>query len=400
MRRPPSIDHAAAEPRTRPPQAHPEVDLSLLWLALAGLAVLALALASGAGAQPPAQERPAGAFASEVEVTEVLLDALVTDRDGNAILGLGPGDFRVTEDGHPVTIADLTFYSNRRYLDAAGAARLGIDPASVPDRRYFILFFDDQRASSLQVGGLLDRQMRAGLDARAWLERGLEPGDLVAVASFDYKLKLHADFTADRAQLSAAIDAAVRGADGRQDWPSRRGESADLPALAAALPAGKALRDATPRIYDALRVLADAAAAIPGRKNLLLYSAGFGDLDRLGSQEFGRYTRDQRFYPPMARALNGANVAVYGVDLTPLGVRNELQNSLNDLAVDTGARLFFNLLSFTRPLEDVARETNGYYLLAYRSERPAGASGFQKVEVAAVNPEFRITARRGYRYGG
>ena len=396
MRRPPPYD---PEPKLRAEPLRPDraTDRSLYWMMLAGLA--ALALAAVANGQTAPQERPAGAFSGEVEVTEVLLDALVTDRAGNVILGLGPDDFRVTEDGRPVTVAGLTFYSNRRYLDEAGAARLGIDPASVPDRRYFILFFDDQRTDSLQAPGLLDRQIRAGLDAEAWLESGLEPGDLAAVASFDYKLKLHADFTADREALRAAVRGAVRGADGRLDWPSRRAGDSDTPSLAAALPAGTALRDATPRIYDALRVLADAAAAIPGRKNLLLYSNGFGDLDRTGREALGRYTRDQRFYPPMARALNGANVAVYGVDLTPMGTRNELQNSLNDLALDTGGRLFFNLPSFTRPLDDVARETNGYYLIAYRSERPAGASGFQKVEVTTVNPEFRITARRGYRYG-
>jgi VWFA-related protein len=173
-----------------------------------------------------------------------------------------------------------------------------------------------------------------------------------------------------------------------------------VPSLGAELPAGKALRDSTPRIYDALRVLADAARAIPGRKNLLLYSAGFGDVDRLGDDQLGQYTRDTRFYPAMAKALNGANVAVYGVDLTPIGIRNELQNSLNDLALDTGGRLFFNLQSFARPLEEVARETNGYYLLAYRSQHPAGAGGYQRVDVELANPEFEITARRGYRFGG
>lgn len=396
MRRPPPPE-TEPRPAAEPLRAGRSADSALFWMALAGLAALALALAARAEAAP--QERPAGAFAGEVEVTEVLLDALVTDRAGDVILGLGPDDFRVVEDGRPVSLSGVSFYSNRRYLDAAGAAKLGIDPAAVPDRRYFVLFFDDQRNRNLELRGLLDRQMRAALDARAWLEKGLEPGDLVAVASFDYKLKLHADFTADREILLAAVDAAARGAEGRLDWPSRREGAQDLPSLAASLPADNALRDATPRIYDALRVLADAAATIPGRKNLLLYSTGFGDLDRLGRGPFGQYTRDQRFYPAMSRALNGANVAVYGVDLTPIGTRNELQNSLNDLAIDTGGRLFFNLPSFVRPLEDVARETNGYYLLSYRSERPAGASGFQKVEVSTVNPEFRITARRGYLYG-
>ena len=38
------------------------------------------------------QEEPA-TFAGEVQVVEVLLDVLVTDKDGNVILGLEPGDF-------------------------------------------------------------------------------------------------------------------------------------------------------------------------------------------------------------------------------------------------------------------------------------------------------------------
>jgi len=371
-------------------------DLSLLWMTFAGLA--ALLLAAAAGGQAPAP--PAAAFSGTLEVTEVLLDALVTDRDGNVILGLGPEDFRVTEEGRPVTLSGVTFYSNRRYLDAAGAARLGIDPAAVPDRRYYILFFDDQRSRNLALPGGMQRQLRAGQDVEGWLATGLEPGDLVAVASFDYKLKLHADFTADRAALVAAVGAAVRGDEGRLDWPARRPAAGEIPSLAAALPAGVELRDATPRIYDALRVLAAAAAGIPGRKNLLFFSTGFGDAERFGRQEEARYVRDARFYPPMAEALNGANIAVYGADLTPPGLQSALRDSLNDLAIDTGGRLFFDLQHFARPLEAVARETNGYYLLAYRSERAAGAAGYQEVNVELVNPEFRITARRGYRFGG
>lgn len=396
MRRP------APPTTTKPPLSAARIepgrqsDLSLLGMTLAGLA--ALLLAAAAGGQSPAA--PAAAFAGEVGVTEVLLDALVTDRDGSVILGLGPGDFRVTEEGRPVALSGVAFYSNRRYLDAAGAAKLGVDSGAVPDRRYFVLFFDDQSGHNLDAPGVLQRQLRAGQDAERWLAAGLEPGDLVAVASFDYKLKLHADFTADRTALAAAVRAAIRGEEGRLDWPARRTVAGDAPSLAATLPAGEALRDATPRIYDALRVLADAAAAIPGRKNLLFYSIGFGDVERLGGLPQGRYVRDQRFYPPMMQALNGANVAVYSVDLTPPERGNDFQDALQDIAADTGGRLFYHLQGFARPLEEVARETNGYYLLAYRSERPAGSSGYQKVEVALANPEFRITARRGYRFGG
>ena len=47
---------------------------------------------------PPPEAAPAPgspSFGEQVEVTEVLLDAQVTDKQGNVIVGLGPGDFKV-----------------------------------------------------------------------------------------------------------------------------------------------------------------------------------------------------------------------------------------------------------------------------------------------------------------
>ena len=65
------------------------------------------------------------------------------------------------------------------------------------------------------------------------LEDLLDAGDLVAVVSFDSRLRLHQDFTADADLLAAAIDHAARGQDPPADWPSRREERGDLPSLAA-----------------------------------------------------------------------------------------------------------------------------------------------------------------------
>jgi len=363
-------------------------DLSLLWMFLAG--ALLMALASSARGQTAAN---APEFAGEVTVSEVLLDALVTDRDGNVIVGLGPDDFEVREGGQPVELTGVTFYSNRRYLGEAGAAALGIDPSAVPDRRYFILFFDDQRHNALGVRGLLQRQMSAARDAERWIREELAPGDRVAVASFDFKLKLHADFTADREALVAAVYAAAKGDDGRADWPSRRAGD-DEGSLAGALPSGKELREATPRIYEALQTLARAAGPIQGRKNLVLFSIGFGDVNSLG-----QYVRDARYHRPTMEALNAANVAVYSVDLAEPGTRHPFSDALSEIALNTGGRFYQNVVNFGTPLEQVSKSTNGYYLLSYRARHPAGEQGFQKVDVEAVNREFEVTARSGYRYG-
>jgi len=352
-------------------------------------AALALALVSPLAAQEPP------AFEGRAEVTEALIDVLVTDRDGNVILGLKPGDFRVREAGRPVDVVGATFYSNRRFLDAAGAAQLGIDPEAVPDERLFVLLFHDQSFNAGEAPGLVARQLRAGRDAAVWLRSELQPGDLVAVAGYGSSLALHQDFTADRAALERAVDRAVRNASAPRRWPSRAADETDLPSLAAALPEGDALRDASASLEEALASLGRAAAPIAGRKNLLLFTSGFGRATGLA----GQYLPEERLYRPMIEALNAGNVAAYVVDLVAPGVEHPLESSITRLAEDTGGRPFFDLIDFAAPLARVAETTNGYYLVAIRSEHAEGESGYAPIAVTVANPEFRVTARQGYRYG-
>lgn len=355
---------------------------------------LIVTLGAAAAVPSPAQEAPAPdrPFAGTIEVTEALVDVLVTDRDGNVILGLKPSDFQVTEQGRPLEVTGATFYSNRRFLDAAGAAKLGIDPAAVPDTRLFVLVFDDQsRLDTSDPTLLLTRQLKAGRDVAAWLRTGLQPGDLVAVLSFDERLRLQQDFTADRGLIERAVERAVRSADEPKEWPSRAVEQGEeVPSLAAHLPQGAELRAATPSLERALTALAEAAAPIAGRKNLILFSSGFGDLTLAGAPERKRIQ-------PMTEALNAANVAVYTADLAPPSTVHERAAVISDLAAETGGRPFFELTSFDLPLERVAATTNGYYLVSFKSEHPADASGYRPIEIKVSNPEFRVTARKGYR---
>ena len=73
-----------------------------------------LALAAFVAAAPvAAQQQPAAGFEDLVEVTEVLLDVLATDRSGDVVTGLGKDDFVVTENGEPVAITGVSFYSTR-----------------------------------------------------------------------------------------------------------------------------------------------------------------------------------------------------------------------------------------------------------------------------------------------
>jgi VWFA-related protein len=235
--------------------------------------------------------------------------------------------------------------------------------------------------------------MQAVQRARDWVSHELLPNDWVAVVSYDQKLKVQQDFTHDRKALAAAISDAMKSKDHEGNWPSRVAQNSG-PSIFAGLPRGNELREKTGTIYDAVNVLARSAGNITGRKNLLLFSNGFGNIN-----SFGQYVPDERYYPKMVHALNDNNVAVYPIDLVPQGTQHTMTDGLNQLASDTGGRYFFNFTNFLTPLKQVAQENSGYYLISYGTERPTGASGYQEVQVKTANPEFKVRARKGYEFG-
>jgi len=101
------------------------------------------AVQAPAGAQANSQPEE---FSDRIDVKEVLLDVLVTDRGGNVIVGLDEKDFIVEEEGVVVKVTGSTFYSNRRLVESSqAAAALGAAPNAVPEDRYFIFFLHDQR---------------------------------------------------------------------------------------------------------------------------------------------------------------------------------------------------------------------------------------------------------------
>jgi VWFA-related protein len=355
-------------------------NLALL-TALAALPTLALA-------QEPAPTPAGTPFTEQVEVTEVLLDAQVTDPAGNVIVGLGKNDFKVTENGKPVDLNEVTFYSSRARLDAAGQP---VAPAQA--QRLYILFFDDQRHINTEIPGVFSRELDAARRAREWV-RALGPNDYLAVASFDTSLAVETDFTRDRKAMQKAIDEATTGKGGSGNWPSRMPPEGEL-SLLRNLPKGNAVRDQTPTVYEALQVLAKASSHLVGRKNLVLFSTGFGRMN-----SFAQFEPDPRYDTPTLQALNDANVAVYAVDLHETDAESPLSSALTLMSSQTGGRYFQNIVNFTTPLEQIAGETTGYYLLAYSATHKRGETGYQKVDVAVVNPGFKVKAREGYLYGG
>ena len=356
----------------------------LIPLSLSGMMLMSLV----AGAQDETVSR----FKGEVEVNEVLLDVLVTDEDGSLVTGLKKDDFVVEEDGRELTLSGVSFYSTRYSIDGKSGSLEGEIPAS----RYFIFLFHDQRFFASEDSRLLSRQIRAARDSRQWIETEMKPSDWVAIVSYDVKLKVHQDFTQNREALARALGDAARGQDPGNNWPSRQQAIPSTQAsLFRELPVGKKLRRETRVIYEGLRLLAEATGHIVGRKNLLLFSSGFGQID--GSGIFAR--PDRRYYPDLEQALNDNNVAIYTMDLIPVGSRHAQEGFLNTLASDSGGMYYHNIINFLTPLRNIAAENVGYYLLSYSAEHPVGESGYQKVSVRMRERRLKVRAPRGYRFG-
>jgi VWFA-related protein len=213
--------------------------------------------------------------------------------------------------------------------------------------------------------------------------------------SYDVKLKIHQDFTADSNEILAAIDRAAAGKDPGANWPSRMPEAGTI-SLRSNLPAGNALRDQSTTLYAALQRLAEATQDIVGRKNLIFFGTGV-ELGQVAA--FGLAKPDPRYWPATLQALNDHNVAVYPVDLVPSETDYAMQSNMHRLADETGGRYFWNFTNFLTPLKQMGQENSGYYLLSYRATHPAGATGFQKVKVRLKNPEFKVKSRSGYAFG-
>lgn len=393
----------------------PKLGSTKLNLTLTVILISALAGQSWAQETPETEEE-SQRFGGTVDVSEVLLDVVVTDRDGNVILGLQPGDFKVSEGGEPIAVESATFYSNRAFLESAALAdRLGVSADEVPVDRFFILFFHDPRSL---FPGLVSAQLDALRWARRWVHQELLPNDWVAVVGYNYQLNIFQDFTTDNEAILRALDDVGKGGKrANANWPSRIDQKAG-PSLRANLPRGNELRNRSKKIYSALETLADASNYIVGRKNMLMFSMGFGEpgdfsqstgsylaAGSFGDQtNWGNYKPDKRYYPRMQEALNNANVAVYTISLLK-NLRNEnaaqgiLGNSLSLLADDTGGRYYMNFLNFRDPLRRIVKDNNGYYLLSYAAQPNGAEPGYREVKITTANPDFVVRARRGYRSG-
>jgi VWFA-related protein len=327
-------------------------------------------------------------FGEKINVNLVLLDAVVTDSRGNQILGLDKDDFVVTENGTPQTIESIDYFTNRQLLTAP-ETKASFKAERVRDDRYFVFFFDKPGES--MFFGRMAVARRAAAD---FIDKQMKPGDTVAIVGHDVRLKVFSDFTKDKQQLKHALDEASTFSLGLRS-------SADGPATGPSILRNidlTSMVNETGTVYQGLEVLGEALRPIQARKDVVLFSIGIVEPGE--EVRGGMIINTSRYYEPMIGALNHADVSVYPVNL--LDNPNQppfVHQTLERIAADTNGEYFRFNTSFTPALRRIENMTNGYYLISYYTKKPLHERGFQKVNVAVRNHDFRIRARQGFSYG-
>ena len=330
-----------------------------------------------------AQSEEQPQFTEEVDVNLVLIDAIVTNADGEQILGLDKDDFVVEEDGVKQEIESVDYYTNRR-LVTGPEEEAEFEVEHIEEPRYFVFFFD-KFAGQAPIREFEQELWRAVRAAKDFVENELLGEDYVAVLGHDARLEVYTDFTRDRDRIVQALEDARRFGDGNFE-PSSEG-----PSLVEHLDE-TAMRNRTGWIWDALEVTGNALQGVQGRKVMTFFSPGF-----TGRNSTTPILED-RYYEPMIQALNEANTSVYAISLLPNIQAPALEANLTRLVEDTGGDYYPYAVNYKVPLRRIENRNNGYYMITYRSTKPQDQHGYQEVDVSVKNEEFRVEAREGYVY--
>jgi VWFA-related protein len=414
--------------------------------AITALAALLLLAAVPAFAQDQdAATGPLDVFGETIEVRVVNVEVVVTDRDGNRVIGLGPEDFTLVVDGDQVPIEFFSEVVGGRAVEpevAEGAAPPPGIPAAVPGETVgtsYLLFIDDY----FSIAQDRNQVLLSIADDLGFLA----PDDRMAVVAFDGRqVEMLTSWTDSERVLSRVLsDAAARKASGLQRLSELRQHD-------------RALFGArTQRSFDSIqelpieqrvfaqqvadkveRSVGGAVAALrgfarpPGRKVMLLLSggwpfsvAGYATGDRT-IIETGDVPTGDELYRPLVDAANLLGYTLYPVDVPGLsdasgvdverggqlvtGLRVEpedqfeglsasvlndresnLEQSLRYVAAETGGEALINARA-VNPLSTVAQDTRSYYWLGFSPQRERNDRRHD-VRVRVERPGLRVRTR-------
>jgi VWFA-related protein len=366
-------------------------------------------------------------FKSQSEL--VLVDVSVRDRNGNPVRDLKPEDFTVLEDNKPQKVSSFDI-ENMENMPAVATQQVNLlsstpqkpiatsanpnsaasaEQQAIKDRRLIILFFD---LSAMQP----DEIERSAQAAQNYIDKQMQPADLVSVVSLGNSITVNQDFTSDRAQLKKVLESFNLGA-GAGFEEGSVGTTEGTPDNANSF----TVDDTEYNIFntdmrlEALRTIALQVASVPQRKALIYFSSG---MDRTGIENESElrsatnaavlanmaiYTMDIRGLQALPPGGAAQNASLRGTSpysgqstLNDLNSNFTTQETLVSLSVDTGGRAYLDSNDFSQVFRGVQQDMTMYYLLGYHSTNTARDGKFRRITVRINRPGLKLEYRKGY----
>lgn len=324
---------------------------------------LAASLATG---QDAAQASPNAASGTPIIRTEsrlVVVDAVVTDKKGNHLRDLAPGEFHVLEDNKEQSIKSVSRESVAG--DQSGSSA------------HTVLLFGKMNTSELIYAR--DRAAR-------FIDAYVSPRHLIATISYldAGNMKVTQGFTADAVRLKQAVAGMkTTGVVAEQTVADHTSEVfLGAPVQGPFRDTGETTDFTGRSLLSAVRDLAKNLGSVPGRKALILIAPTFD------------YNLQPHDFPAVIGACNRANVAVYTVDVR--GNSNALiQNTLDPLVKSTGGFANDNPNDAPRALQRIAHDQDERYVITYSpSKSPEDIC--HTIRVKVDRGEANVRARSEY----
>lgn len=367
-------------------------------------------------------------FRSRAEL--VTVPVVVTNKKGEPVGHLAKDDFVLMEDGRPQKIA--AFDEITRETGAADAT-----PSDAPSAA------SAPKPSALHITVLLldlintpfEGQARSAEQMLKYVREGVDESQPTALFVLDRDgLKLIHDFTVDPKVLAAALGK-VRGGPQMVDQASQEaipsGTSDQMAALLEKMRQSEQLMESMERVQaiqitmQALRQIAQHCAGLQGRKSLIWASGGFpftvSETDmvlQMDGPKVESLADVIDLYRRTWQDLNQAQLALYPVDATGLGVSNmsdvtvhnprpeafshgnwmhsDTVSTFRTFAESTGGRAFYDTNDLAGAFRTASADSNHYYILSYYLDRAAKKEGWHKLRVNVKGDGLQWRARNGF----
>ena len=367
----------------------------------------------------------APAFTIKVQSDIVLTNVVVRDKKtGEVVKGLKASDFTVLENGKPQAIASFDYqnvdeaavlHERSTVTGKATIADLlnhdfAANTSELRDHRLIVMFFD---LSSMQPEDT-DRAVEAAQD---YVNKKMQPADLVALVSMGTGLSMDQDFTSDKAALLRGLGR-YNGTEGTgfangNEGGSSGGTADDASSFTADDSEYNALN--TDRELYAIRAIAKSLERVDQRKSMLYFSGG---LTRQGIENqasmraatneavkanMAIYSVDSRglqALPPVGDASTGSlrGTASYsgGAMQSMLDANFGSQEVLGTLSSDTGGKAFFDSNDFAPAFQQVQHDTEAYYIIGFHSTNTARDGSYRHLTVKLNRSDVKMDYRPGY----